>query len=148
MVVLLDPDRAKRRALLSDLGKAGFELAKDAVADLERLHSTPLGLVLPNGGRIVVELLVPEPEREKLTRRIVARARTMPFPGLAGGVRVVSPEDLVLYKIRLLGRRVRPDVCILHIRRDCTSLDPSARSDRRWPASDLRRALDLVRSGW
>ncbi len=101
VVVLLDPDQVKRRALLADLAKAGFEVAVDAVGDLERLHSTPLGLKLPNGGRIVVELLVPEPEREKLTQRIVGRAKIMPFPGLPGGVRVVSPEDLIVYKLLL-----------------------------------------------
>jgi hypothetical protein len=101
VVVLLDPDPTKRRALLCDLEKAGFQVARDAVSDLEKLHSTPLGLTLPNGGRIVVELLVPEPEREKLTRRIVDRAKLMPFPGLPNGVRVVSPEDLIVYKLLL-----------------------------------------------
>lgn len=100
VVVLLD-ERSKREALLCDLAKAGFDVSPEALGDLERVHSTALGLRLPNGGRVIVELLVPEPPREKLTRRIVSRARLMPFPGLANGIRVIAPEDLIVYKLLL-----------------------------------------------
>lgn len=101
VVVLLEPDRKARKAVLDDLADAGFTVPIGALSDLERVFSCALKLKLPNGGSIIVELLLPEPEREKLTRRIVSRARRMPFPGLDAGMKVISPEDLVLYKLLL-----------------------------------------------
>ncbi|MCW8139895.1 MAG: hypothetical protein KIT58_13440 [Planctomycetota bacterium] len=76
VVVLLEPDRSKRRALLHDLATAGFGVPTAALDDLERVHATALDLPLRHGAKLIVELIVPEPEREALSRRIVSRARS------------------------------------------------------------------------
>ncbi|MCO5166152.1 MAG: nucleotidyl transferase AbiEii/AbiGii toxin family protein [Planctomycetes bacterium] len=101
VVVLLEPDRSKRRALLHDLATAGFGVPTAALDDLERVHATALDLPLRHGAKLIVELIVPEPEREALSRRIVSRARSIPLPLRPRGVRVVTPEDLVVYKLLL-----------------------------------------------
>jgi hypothetical protein len=106
IVLLLDS--SKRAGLLQDLAKEGLEVAPDALGDLERVSSTPLGLRLPTGGRIIVELLVPEAARKKLTERIVGRAKVMPFPGLPGGMRIITAEDLIVYKLLLFRDGSRP----------------------------------------
>jgi len=110
IVVMLPETEETRRELLRRLEAAGFPAPPGALEDLKHApnYSTGLRAVLPTGAVFVVELLVPKPGQEKLTSRIAKRAKLMPFIGVKKAIPIVSPEDLVVYKLFLFRKGERP----------------------------------------
>lgn len=102
-VVVLLSDRQEQAKLLEELLRAGFVVPPGALDDLARAphYSTGLLATLGTGAKLVIEILAPKPGEEKLTARTVQRAKMLPFPGVTSRVRVVTAEDLVVYKLLL-----------------------------------------------
>lgn len=62
---------------------------------------------LPGGGSTVIDLI--RPRLGTLDRRILDRARTMPFPGPPERIPIVTPEDLIVYKLIFFRRDEKHD---------------------------------------
>jgi hypothetical protein len=102
VAVILD-DRELQEELLGELAAAGFDVDPRALEDLNdpQICSTAFLAGLPDGSRLMIELIRGEPALRRLTVKIIGRAKTMPYPGRPSGMNIVTPEDLVLDKVFL-----------------------------------------------
>lgn len=95
-VVVLAPGRVALARLFNRLAPLGLD-PKRALEDVDAVGYTAVEMPVQPAGKIVVELIYPR--LRALNERMHRRAATIPFPGRPQGIRVVTPEDLVTYKL-------------------------------------------------